>query len=62
MTRCLSCGYFHHEVALNCPKCGSFYTEVVADEKAIGVQTKASGIIDKIKDRLDHLIHGENHD
>lgn len=61
MTRCLSCGYLHHDVALNCPKCGSFYTEVVVDEKA--TETKASGIIDKIKDKLNALTHhGENHD
>lgn len=61
MTRCLSCGYLHHDVVLNCLKCGSFYTKVVIDEKA--TETKASGIIDKIKDKLNHLIHhGENHD
>ena len=61
MTRCLSCGYLHHEIALNCPKCGSFYTEIVADETP--VETKKNGIVDKIKDKLEHLIHhGENHD
>lgn len=61
MTRCLTCGYLHHDVALNCPKCGSFYTEVVIDKKV--TETKTSGIIDKIKNKLDYLIHhGENHD
>jgi predicted nucleic acid-binding Zn-ribbon protein len=62
MTRCLSCGYLHHDVALNCPKCGSFYTEVVVDDET-QAETKKNGIIDKIKDKLEHLIHhGENHD
>lgn len=62
MTRCLSCGYLHHDVALNCPKCGSFYTEVVVDDET-RAETKKNGIIDKIKDKLEHLIHhGENHD
>lgn len=60
MTRCLSCGYLHHGVALNCPKCGSFYTEIIVDETQ--TETKKNGIINKIKDKLDHLIHnGEHH-
>lgn len=63
MTKCLSCGYLHHDVALNCPKCGSFYTEVVVDDEKTQAETKKNGIIDKIKDKLEHLIHhGENHD
>ena len=31
MTKCLSCGHFRHDLELNCPKCGSFYSTIVDD-------------------------------
>ena len=27
-TKCLTCGHVRHDVALNCPKCGSFYSQI----------------------------------
>ncbi len=26
MNKCISCGHIRHDLALNCPKCGSFYS------------------------------------
>jgi uncharacterized membrane protein YvbJ len=31
MTKCLSCGHFRHDLELNCPNCGSFYSTIVDD-------------------------------
>ncbi len=28
MTKCLSCGHSRHDLELNCPKCGSFYSVI----------------------------------
>jgi hypothetical protein len=31
MTKCLSCGHFRHDLELNCPNCGSFYSKILSD-------------------------------
>lgn len=31
MTKCLSCGHVRHDLELNCPKCGSFYSTIADD-------------------------------
>jgi predicted ATP-dependent serine protease len=56
MIKCLSCGYLHPEIQLNCPQCGSFYTQFIEDEPAEKIESKAFGIIDKIKRKLEQLI------
>jgi uncharacterized OB-fold protein len=63
MTKCLSCGYLHPEIQLNCPQCGSFYTQFIEDNNAEKVESKTPGIIDKIKHKLEHIIPtGVHHD
>jgi|GEM_PF-1580341 len=42
MTKCLSCGHFRHDLELNCPKCGSFYSTIV-DDFDDPVEKKQSG-------------------
>jgi uncharacterized membrane protein YvbJ len=59
MTKCLSCGHFRHDLELNCPKCGSFYSKI-ADEfstddlKRCNTQTK---IQTKIQAHFNHPKH-----
>lgn len=61
-TKCLSCGYLHDEIQLNCPKCGSFYTEIIV-ETPKKIEPKTFGMIDKIKHTLEHIIpHGASND
>jgi uncharacterized membrane protein YvbJ len=31
MTECLSCGHLRHDLELNCPKCGSFYSTMQSE-------------------------------
>jgi uncharacterized OB-fold protein len=63
MIKCLSCGYLHYEIQLNCPKCGSFYTEIIADAELTKVKSKTSSMIDKLKHTLEHIIpHGVSND
>lgn len=63
MTKCLSCGYIHRDIALNCQKCGSFYTEVIAFEVPKNAESETLGVLGKIKHTLEHLIpHGVSHD
>lgn len=31
MTKCLSCGHIRHDLELNCPECGSFYSKISDD-------------------------------
>ncbi len=50
MTKCHSCGYLHYATQLNCPKCGSFYTEII-DNVAVPEETeqKTSSVMAEIK-------------
>jgi hypothetical protein len=63
MTKCLSCGYVHHEIQLNCSKCGSFYTEIMDDDESQKIKPETLGIIQKIKQQLERVIPtGVSHD
>jgi uncharacterized OB-fold protein len=53
ITKCLFCAYLHYEVQLNCPKCGSFYTEIMALDELPKVESKThNGVMKKIKHTL----------
>lgn len=64
MTKCLSCGYLHPEIQLNCPQCSSFYTQLIEDDNTEKVESKTPGIIDKIKHNLGQIMFttGVHHD
>lgn len=58
MTKCLSCGHLHNKVQLNCPKCGSFYTEIVAD-----AEPESAENFDKVQHQSPStILHGVSND
>jgi uncharacterized Zn finger protein len=64
ISKCLSCGYIHHEIELNCSKCGSFYTEIIDDAlPSKSIQQKTLSITEKVKHQLESIIsNGVRHD
>ena len=40
MTKCISCGHSRHDLQLNCPKCGSFYSKIFDDFSMDEVKVK----------------------
>ncbi len=58
MTKCLSCGHVRHDIELNCPKCGSFYS-TMGDDFAILEEPKKTPakLLTKIKTHLEHPKH-----
>ncbi|MDD5215738.1 MAG: hypothetical protein PHQ03_09420 [Methylococcales bacterium] len=63
MTKCLSCGHLHNEVQLNCPKCGSFYTEIITDSDSEKVESESSGTFTNVKHQLPStIVHGVSND
>lgn len=54
MTKCLSCGHFRHDLELNCPKCGSFYSTIVDNFPSDNFeQNKPAGVVSKIKQKIE---------
>lgn len=49
MTKCLSCGHFRHDLELNCPKCGSFYSTIADDFDGEPLEHNQSGKFAKFK-------------
>lgn len=62
MTKCLSCGHLHYDVQLNCPKCGSFYTEIIGEEDSEKVESESSGTLTKVKHQQSTILHGVSND
>jgi|GEM_PF-1591997 len=57
ISKCLSCGYLHHEIELNCSNCDSFYTEIVDDRlPPKSAKQKKLNIIEKVKHQLKLII------
>lgn len=56
MTKCLSCGNSHHDLELNCPKCGSFYSNIAHEVSNDDLQRKQSVrvLLTEIKVHLAH--------
>lgn len=56
MTKCLSCGHLRHDLELNCPKCGSFYSTMVDDFATPEEVSKPTSVklVNKIKTHLEH--------
>jgi hypothetical protein len=52
MTKCLSCGHFRHDLELNCPKCGSFYSTIVDDFDGEPLKHDESSLLAKLKVHL----------
>ncbi len=62
ISKCLSCGYVHHEIELNCSKCGSFYTEIIDDtQPPKRTQEKALNVTEKVIDQP-KILNGVPHD
>lgn len=59
MTKCLSCGYLHHDLKLNCPKCGSFYSTISDEVSTNDLKSEKSikVVLTKIKAHLEHPKH-----
>jgi uncharacterized membrane protein YvbJ len=59
MTKCLSCGYSRHDLELNCPKCGSFYSTIVDDFSTDDLkrEKKVDVLLTKIKVHLEKPKH-----
>lgn len=57
MTKCLSCGHERHDLELNCPKCGSFYSSIVHDFLDDEQRAPANNLLVKIKNHLDKPKH-----
>ena len=55
MTKCLSCGHFRHDLELNCPKCGSFYSKIA--EEFSTDDLKRCNLLTKTKAHLNHPKH-----
>lgn len=52
MTKCLSCGHFRHDLELNCPKCGSFYSTIVDDFDGEPLEREKSSLFTTLKFHL----------
>lgn len=56
MTKCLSCGHLRHDLELNCPKCGSFYSTISHDFSSDVVeQNKATKTLSKVKHEIERV-------
>lgn len=55
MTKCLSCGHFRHDLELNCPQCGSFYSVIMSELTLPDEPQTASGkLLEKLQAHLKH--------
>lgn len=55
MTKCLSCGHFRHDLELNCPQCGSFYSVIMSELMLPDKSQIASGkLVQKLQTHLTH--------
>ena len=56
MTKCLSCGHLRHDLELNCPKCGSFYSTITHDFSSDAVeQNKVQNTLSKVKGKIERV-------
>lgn len=55
ISKCLSCGYIHHQIELNCSNCSSFYTEIIQGDLK-ETKPKMVSSDDKIKENLKPVI------
>ena len=63
MTRCHSCDYLHYATQLNCPKCGSFYTEIIDDvAESQKTEQKTHSLETEIEQPSKHPIIGNQND